>query len=312
MPTRSEAKPRTRQEGGAQKQQPPPPRRRVGRTRAAPLVAPSVLLMTVVFLIPILIVAWVSLHRMEFFELGEFAGLGQYAGLLQDPTFWQQLRVTLIYVFGTLAVSVVVGFTIAILLQGTGRFRTFFRAALLLPWALSQAVVAIAWVWMLNPAYGPVSYLAQQLGLPESLLLGSPTLALPLLIAVSAWWATPYGMVLFDAALQSLPVELYEAAAVDGARSHHAFVNLTLPLMKSTIAAVSTFLALLLFAIVTLPLVLTGGGPLNKTETLSLNLFTESIIGGQEVGRGAAVAMVVMLVNVIFGVMMLRYGRDRT
>ena len=181
-----------------------------------------------------------------------------------------------------------------------------------MPWALSQATVAIAWVWMLNPAYGPVSFLAQQLGFPESLLLGSPTLALPLLIAVSAWWATPYGMVLFDAALQSLPVELYEAAAVDGARARHAFVHLTVPLMKSTIAAASTFLALLLFAIVTLPLVLTGGGPLNKTETLSLNLFTESIIGGQEVGRGAAVAMVVMLVNVIFGVMMLRYGRDKT
>jgi ABC-type sugar transport system permease subunit len=119
-------------------------------------------------------------------------------------------------------------------------------------------------------------------------------------------------MVLFDAALQSLPVELYEAAAVDGAKSRHAFIHLTLPLMRSTIAAASTFLALLLFAIVTLPLVLTGGGPLNKTETLSLNLFTESIIGGQEVGRGAAVAMVVMLFNVIFGVAMLRYGRDKT
>src|SRR5918997_5286766 len=157
MPTRFEADPRTRQEGGAQKQQPPPPRKRVGRTRAAPLVAPSVLLMTVVFLIPVLIVAWVSLQRMEFFEVDEFAGLGQYADLLKDPTFWQQLRVTLIFVFGTLAVSVVAGFAIAILLQGTGRFRSLFRAALLLPWALSQAVVAIAWVWMLNPAYGPVS-----------------------------------------------------------------------------------------------------------------------------------------------------------
>ncbi|MFE4542249.1 carbohydrate ABC transporter permease [Arthrobacter sp. NPDC056727] len=278
----------------------------------APLLSPSVLLIAVVFLIPVLIVVWVSLHRMDYFEVGEFVGLGQYADLLQSPAFWQQLSVTLIYVFGTLAVSVVAGFTIAILLQGAGRFRTFFRAALLLPWALSQATVAIAWVWMLNPAYGPVSFLAQKLGLPESLLLGSPTLALPLLIAVSAWWATPYGMVLFDAALQSLPVELYESAAVDGARARHAFVHLTLPLMKSTIAAASTFLALLLFAIVTLPLVLTGGGPLNKTETLSLNLFTESIIGGQSVGRGAAVAIVVMLANMIFGAMMLRYGRDKT
>jgi multiple sugar transport system permease protein len=266
----------------------------------------------VVFLIPVLIVVWVSLHRMDYFEIGEFAGLGQYADLLRSASFWQQLRITLIYVFGTLAVSVVAGFVIALLLQGTGRFRAFFRAALLLPWALSQATVAIAWVWMLNPAYGPVSYVAQKLGFPQSLLLGSPKLALPLLIAVTAWWATPYGMVLFDAALQSLPVELYEAAAVDGARARHAFVHLTLPLMRSTIAAASTFLALLLFAIVTMPLVLTGGGPLNKTETLSLNLFTESIIGGQTVGRGAAVAIFVMLANLIFGVSMLRYGRDRT
>ena len=265
-----------------------------------------------VFLIPVLIVLWVSLHRMDYFDVGEFAGPGQYTDLLKSSDFWRQLRVTLIFVFGTLAVSVVAGFMIAILLQGTGRFRTFFRTALLLPWALSQATVAISWVWMLNPSYGPVSYLTQKLGLPESLFLGSPKLALPLLIFVASWWATPYGMVLFDAALQSLPVELYEAAAVDGAKSRHAFRHLTLPLMKSTIAATATFLALLLFAIVTLPLVLTGGGPLNKTETLSLNLFTESIIGGQAVGSGAAVAMVVMLANVIFGVAMLRYGRDKT
>ena len=232
--------------------------------------------------------------------------------LLNSSSFRQQLYITLIYVFGSLAVSIVAGFAIAYLLQSAGRFRPFFRAALLLPWALSQAVVAIAWVWMLNPSYGPVSFLLQKLGLPESLLLGSPTLALPLLIAVTAWWATPYAMVLFDAALQSLPAELYEAAAVDGARARHTFIHLTLPLMRSTIAAAATFLAMLFFAIVTLPLVLTGGGPLNKTETLSLNLFTESIIGGQNVGSGAAVAIVILLVNVIFGVSMLRYGRDAT
>jgi multiple sugar transport system permease protein len=249
---------------------------------------------------------------MDYFELGPFAGLGQYTGLLSSSDFWEQLRITLIYVFASLIVSIVAGFTIALLLQSAGRLRPFFRAALLLPWALSQAVVAIAWVWMLNPTYGPVTFLLQKLGLPQSLLLGSPTLALPLLIAVTAWWATPYAMVLFDAALQSLPAELYEAAAVDGARRRHTFVHLTVPLMKSTIAAASTFLAMLFFAIVTLPLVLTGGGPLNKTETLSLNLFTESIIGGQNVGSGAAVAVVILLTNVLFGLLMLRYGRDQT
>jgi len=280
--------------------------------RAWPLVAPSVVLVSLVFLVPVLIVVWVSLHRMDYFEIDSFAGLGQYTELFQDSTFWQQLTITLVYVFGSLAVSVVAGFAFALLLQGTGRFRAFFRAALLLPWALSQATVALVWVWMLNPAYGPVSFLLQKLGFPQSLLLGSPTLALPLLVAVTAWWATPYAMVLFDAALQSLPAELYEAAAVDGARDRDAFFHLTVPLMKPTIAAASSFLAILFFAIVTLPLVLTGGGPLNKTETLSLNLFTESIIGGQNVGRGAAVAIVILLTNVLFGVVMLRYGRDRT
>jgi multiple sugar transport system permease protein len=249
---------------------------------------------------------------MDYFEVGAFAGLGQYSDLLGSSAFWQQLSTTLIFVFASLAVSIVAGFVMALLLQSAGRFRPFFRAALLLPWALSQAVVAIAWVWMLNPTYGPVLFLLQKLGVSESLLLGSPTLALPLLIAVAAWWAAPYAMVLFDAALQSLPAELYEAAAVDGARPRHTFIHLTVPLMKSTIAAASTFLAMLFFAIVTLPLVLTGGGPLNKTKTLSLNLFTESIIGGQNVGSGAAVAIVVLLTNVLFGVSMLRYGRDAT
>lgn len=286
--------------------------KRAGRTRAWPLVVPSVVLLSVVFLVPILIVVWVSLHRMDYFKIRSFAGLSQFTDLLRSSTFRQQLTITLIYVFGSLALSLVVGFVIALLLQRAGRFRPFFRAALLLPWALSQAIVAIAWVWMLNPDFGPVSYLLQKVGLSQSLLLGSPTLALPLLIAVTAWWATPYAMVLFDAAVQSLPGELYEAAAVDGARPRHAFVHLTLPLMRPTIGAVSTFLALLFFAIVTLPLVLTGGGPLNKTETLSLNLYTESISGGQHVGRGAAVAILILVVNVIFGVLMLRVARNKT
>jgi multiple sugar transport system permease protein len=285
---------------------------RAGRTRAWPLILPSVVLMSLVFLVPVLIVVWVSLHQMDYFDIGSFAGLRQYTELFRSSAFRQQITVTLIYVFGSLALSLVVGFVIALLLQRSGRFRPFFRAALLLPWALSQAIVAIAWAWILNPTYGPVSYLLQKVGFAQSLLLGSPKLALPLLIAVTAWWATPYAMVLFDAALQSLPGELYEAAAVDGARARHAFVHLTLPLMRPTIGAAATFLALLFFSIVTLPLVLTGGGPLNKTETLSLNLFTDSIIGGQEVGRGAATAMLILLVNVIFGVLMLRVGRDKT
>ena len=172
MPTRSEATAGARQSGVAQTQTPHHRRRqRQRRVRVAPLVAPSVLLIAVVFLIPVLIVLWVSLHRMDYFDVGEFAGLGQYTDLLNSSDFWRQLRVTLIFVFGTLAVSVVAGFTIAILLQGTGRFRTFFRTALLLPWALSQATVAIAWVWVLNPAYGPVAYLTQKLGMTESLFI---------------------------------------------------------------------------------------------------------------------------------------------
>ncbi|WP_461173299.1 sugar ABC transporter permease [Arthrobacter sp. Z1-9] len=249
---------------------------------------------------------------MEFFELGAFAGFDQYVRLVESPAFWQQLVTTLAYVFGSLALSIAGGLITALLLQRAGWLRNVFRPVLLLPWALSQATVAIAWVWMLNPSYGPVTFLLQELGFAPSLLLGSPDLALPLLIAITSWWAMPYAMVLLDAALQSMPSELYEAAALDGANSRKAFVHLTLPLMKPTIAATATFLAMLFFAMVTLPLVLTGGGPLDKTETLSLNVFTETIISGQNVAGGAAVAILILLANVTFGLLMLRYGKDAT
>src|SRR6185312_10948956 len=108
MPTSSAAKPRARLQGGARGKT-RGAARRLGRTRVAPLVAPSALLMALVFLIPILIVLWVSVHRMDYFEVGEFAGLGQYADLLRSASFWMQLKVTLIYVFGTLALSIAAG-----------------------------------------------------------------------------------------------------------------------------------------------------------------------------------------------------------
>src|SRR5690242_19383255 len=142
MPTKSAADPLTRRVGTAG-DEPLRRRKRSRRTRAWPLVVPSGVLVSVVFLLPILIVVWVSLHRMDYFEVGSFAGLDQYTELFQSSSFWQQLSVTLIFVFGSLAASVVAGFAIALLLQGTGRFRPFFRTALLLPWALSQATVAI-------------------------------------------------------------------------------------------------------------------------------------------------------------------------
>jgi multiple sugar transport system permease protein len=280
--------------------------------RPALLVAPSLLLVGAIYFVPILIVVWVSLQRTDYFELDGFVGLENYEGLLRSSEFWTTMRHTIVYVFGTLAAVLVVGMAIALLLQWVGPLRGFFRTALLVPWTLSQATVAIAWVWLLTPSYGPVAYLLREVGIGSSLILGSPDLAMPLLIAVTAWWSVPYAVVLLDASIQGLPDELYQAAAIDGASRVRTFFAITIPLLRPTIASIATFLSMFYFAMVTLPLVLTGGGPLKSTETLALNLFTDSIISGQDVGAGAATSMLMFLVNCVFGITMLRYGRDRT
>jgi multiple sugar transport system permease protein len=171
---------------------------------------------------------------------------------------------------------------------------------LLVPWTLSMAVVGSLWLFLLNPSYGPVSYLIGVLGVSPGLMLGDPRYALPLVIVTTAWWSLPYAMVICTAALQGIPRELYEAVSIDGGGSLSKFRFVTLPQLVPTLASVGLTLAILYLTLITMIIVLTGGGPLGATSTWSFEVFRASF---QEinVGPAAVLSVVVLMVNLLLG-----------
>ena len=266
---------------------------------------PLLILLLVVTLYPLGFVFWMSVQKTQYYDLVGFVGLKNYISVFGSQAFWDSSKVSLIFVFGSLALALPAGLIAAIVSNELGRFASVFRVITLLPWTLSMAVVASIWLWLLNPAYGPVSYVFQSLGVSSGLMLGDPDVALYLLVVVTAWWLFPYVMVIMSAALQSIPKELYEAVSLDGGGPWPKFKYVAWPHLLPTLGSAGLTLAILYLTIVTLILVLTGGGPLGATATWSYEVFRNTVQTAN-IAPAAVYSVVVLVANLALGIIYVR------
>ena len=267
--------------------------------------APALALLLVVTLYPLGYVIWMSFQKTRYYELAGYVGLENYTYVFSSREFIDSSFASVIFVAGSLSLAVPIGVFAAVVFNSLGRYASLFRVITLLPWTLSMGVVASLWLWLLNPSYGPVSYAMSQLGLPQSLLLGDPDLAIWLLVITTAWWSFPYVMVMTTAALQSVPKELYEAVDMDGGNSVVKFRFVTLPHLLPTLGSTALNLAILYLTIVTLILVLTGGGPLGATATWSYQVFN-GIVQTVNIAPAAVYSIVVLIANLVLGYIYVR------
>lgn len=288
-----------------------PLRARGCHTQAYLFMLPAVLLVGAVSLYPIAYAVYLSLFRTRYLERVAFIGIGNYQRLLADPAAWQNLGNSLTYVFGSLAVVLPFGLGVAVLLNQPVRFRSAFRIVIILPWVVSQTIIALLWGWLLNPDFGPAIYLLELLGFGKVSLLSDVRSALPALIGVNAWGSYPMAVILLLAALQTIPDELRDAARVDGASRWQHFSHITLPLIRPTLLVTTIMLTLLYFNMVTLVLILTGGGPLGVTEVLSLRAFKEGF-DFWRVGYAATLGVVIFIFNVVFSLLYIRLLRQES
>lgn len=269
------------------------------------LVLPASLLMGAMALFPILHAFWLSLHRrMPIFDISSFVGFGNYRFLLHDPRFWQSFLNTAYFSLVSVSLELAFGLLIALLLNGAFRGRGLFRALVLIPWAIPTVISARMWEWILNPDFGLLNYLLKQTGLLSSSLnwLGDRFLAMHALILADAWKTSPFAAMILLAGLQLIPEELYQAAKVDGAGQWRIFWHITLPLLQPFILIALLFRTLDAFRVFDLVYVLTGGGPANTTETLSLYAY-KLLFQTLQFGYGSAVAVATFLgVMLISGV----------
>jgi multiple sugar transport system permease protein len=267
--------------------------------------APAILILFLVTLYPSVFVTWLSFQKTRYYELAGFVGLANYAEVFGSSAFWDTTFISLSYVVGSLAGALVLGMAAALVLNKAGATGTALRVFILFPWTLSMSVVGSIWLWLLNPSFGPIPYLMQIIGFDPGLMLGDPGLALPLIIVVTAWWSFPYVMVMATAAMQSIPKELYEAVEIDGGGALIKFRYITLTQILPTLGSTALTLSIMYLTLMTLIIVMTGGGPLGATTTLSFEAF-RGTIQAVNIGPTAVVSIVVLLINVALGVLYTR------
>jgi ABC-type sugar transport system permease subunit len=278
-----------------------------GRAASAPLLwfAPALVMLLAVTLYPTAVVLWLSFNRTRFYEVTGFAGFGNYISVLTSSAFWELSFNSLAYVAGSLAIVLPLGLLSALALQSMRRSAAYLRVLLLLPWTFSMGVVGCFWLWLLNPSYGPVVYVLRLLGITPGLMLGDPAIALILVILVTAWWSFPYVMVMMSAALQGIPAELYESIEIDGGGFTARFRHVIMPFIGPTLGSTALALAILYLTLITLILVLTGGGPLGATSTWSFEVFVTAF-RSVDVSPSSVISIIVLIFNLALGLLYTR------
>lgn len=262
------------------------------------LVAPTLLLIIGFTVVPAVYALIMSLSEVDYISVTRFVGLQHYADVLGDPETLTNLAVTLKFVGTSIVGYVVVAFCLAIVLNQKVAARAFFRTVVLIPWVTTQVVSTLVIKWMLDFDLGIVNATLRRLSLDPVSFLSDPHNALLTLVGITVWRASPYGMVLLLAGLQTVPGELYEAAAVDGAHAVQRFFAITLPLIRGPMLIMLVMESMGMVSLVTPILVLTGGGPGNATEVLALRLFKEAFTNFN-MGTGATIAILIFALDVV-------------
>jgi len=272
-------------------------------------LAPAIILVVCVSLYPILFAIRRSLYETRYMELGTFIGFENYRDFLFEGAGWNSLVNSLVYCAGSLVIALPLGFGLALVLNQPLPYRSLIRTLLILPWIVSQTIVALLWSWMLNPDYGPVNYALSGFVDAHFSVYGDPNLAMFGVILANSWQSYPLALILMLAALQGIPQDVIEAARIDGASRWMTFWRITLPLVRPTLLITTIILSLHNFNMLTLIFTLTGGGPVGATETLSVRLFNEAFVFNN-LGFASMIGVLIAVLNVVFSLGYIRLLRQ--
>jgi multiple sugar transport system permease protein len=204
-------------------------------------IAPNMVVFTVFLFVPMVLAIYMSFNEWSLIESPTFIGLGNYARMFQDPQFWQALGNTLLYTAGTVPANIALGLLVAIGLNRALPARGLLRSIFFVPVVISGVAVALVGAWIFNDAYGVINTGLGALGFESVPWLTSQRWAMLSIIVMALWLGIGFNMVVYLAALQSIPPELYEAAQIDGASGWRQFRSITWPLLGPT-----TFLLVIL------------------------------------------------------------------
>lgn len=260
------------------------------------MIAPFFLLFAVFVLLPILFNIILSFFNYNLRSL-QFVGIRNYTQIFKDPLFAAAMKNTAVYVFWTVSITMVLSFVLAMMLNRATRVMRVMRGLFYIPNVVSMVAVATVWQFMYNPYFGIFNVILKVSGLPIQTWLLDTKMAMGCIIIMTIWKSAGYNMVLFLAGLQGVPQELYESAAIDGARGLQMTWHITLPCVAPVTFFVFVTNCISSFSVFDQVQVLTRGGPMNATTTIVHQIYNRAF---SEFRLGYAASMAIVLAVIIF------------
>jgi multiple sugar transport system permease protein len=236
--------------------------------------------------------AFYSIHLATLNKsMVRFVGFGNFEFLFKRNTFWMVVEQSMLFAVTAVIFKAVVGFIVAHFVHNLpAQGQRKWRGMLLIPWVIPPAMSTLAWLWLFDPSYSAFNWVFAHLGIPQVAWLGNPYWARFCVILVNVWVGSPFFMIMYLAALKSVPEQLHEAAAIDGANWLQKIWYINLPMMRNIIQITALFSLIVTFANFDIVKILTNGGPVDQTHVFATWAFTLAI-WGNDIPLGASVSL---------------------
>lgn len=279
------------------------------------MILPTIILWITFILYPIINVFGISIQNFNYAKpySNGYVGLENFRKILTDDLkFWESLVTTLKWVGFGIALQFVLGLIMALALNQKIKARGLFRSITFAPWAVSGVLTTMLWLLMYNQHIGVFNFVLKSLGIISENVawLANENTVFGAVLIAEMWRAVPFFAINFLAALQSIPVDIYESADIDGCSSTKKFIYITLPFLKETIVLTTLLRSIWSFNSFDMIFTMTNGGPYGLTSTLPIYIFQTAIVNG-EMGYGSALSIIAFLILIgfsIFYIKATRYG----
>ncbi|HZD34630.1 MAG TPA: sugar ABC transporter permease [Nitrososphaeraceae archaeon] len=274
-------------------------------------LAPSFAILLVFLIFPLLWNIYIALHDVSLTTIlrdWEYIGLENFITLFEDPNFYTSLRVTLMFVGGSVALQFGVGMLMAATLNQQIRGSGVYRALLIIPWTISAVIAAFSFKFILDDNFGILNYILNQMGIEPVGWLSDPNIVVWSLVIANMWYGTPFTLLFLTAGLLSINPSLYEAARIDGASKMRSFFYITLPLLKPFMIINLILITMWSVNLFDIQLIMTGGGPLFSSTTASLYMYRQAFEFGL-LSKGAAAGIILILINLTVAVIYVKFLR---
>ncbi len=261
-------------------------------------------------LLIVVLVAYPAVYAVHLATLSKrmdrFVGFGNFTFLFQREAFWLVVQQSVVFALTAVAFKALIGFIVAHFVHNIpSKGQRKWRGMLLIPWVIPPAMSTLAWLWLFDPSYSAFNWIFAHLGIDRVAWLGDPGWARFSVILVNIWIGSPFFMIMYLAALKSVPEQLYEAAKIDGATWWQTMRFVTLPMMRNIIAITALFSTIVTFANFDIVRVLTAGGPQDRTHVFATWAFRLGIESG-DIPLGAAVSLFMVPILMVAAIFILR------